>query len=39
MKNEMPWLFLDEKICLYKVSSRYTAKFLAGHYVLEISLD
>jgi hypothetical protein len=31
MKNEMPSLLLDEKNLLYKVTSRYTAKFLAGH--------
>ncbi len=34
MKNERPscsWM----KIMLYKVTSRFTAKFLAGHYVIE----
>jgi hypothetical protein len=31
MKNEMPSLLLDEKHLLCKVTSRYTAKFLAGH--------
>jgi hypothetical protein len=32
MKKEMPSLILDGKICFYKVTSRYTAKFLAGRY-------
>jgi len=31
MKNEMPSLLLDEKNMPYKVTSRYTAKFLADH--------
>jgi hypothetical protein len=37
MKNEMPSPLLDEKICfiIYKVASRYTPKFLAGHYVTQ----
>jgi len=34
MKNEMPSPLLDEKNMLYKVTSRYTAKFLAGHYCI-----
>jgi hypothetical protein len=34
MKNKMPSPLLDEKIMLYKVTSKYTAKFLAGHYDL-----
>jgi hypothetical protein len=29
VKNKMPSLLLDEKICLV----RHTAKFLAGHYL------
>jgi hypothetical protein len=37
-KNEMPSLLLqEEKNMLYKVSSRYTAKFLAGHYDRKMS--
>jgi hypothetical protein len=33
MESEMAAvLLLDEKIVLYKVKSRYTAKFLAAHY-------
>jgi hypothetical protein len=32
MKNEMLSFLLDEKICLYNVTSKYTTKFLAGHY-------
>jgi hypothetical protein len=35
MKNEMPSLLLDENICFYKVTSIYTATFVAGHYVLK----
>ncbi len=35
MENEMPSLLLDENICFIKVTSIYTAKFLAGHYVLK----
>jgi hypothetical protein len=31
MKNEIPSLLLDEQSMLYKVISRYTAKFLAAH--------
>jgi hypothetical protein len=34
MKNEMAFVLLDEKISFYKVSSTYTAKFLAGHYII-----
>jgi hypothetical protein len=31
--GRMPQLLLDEKYMPYKVTSRYIAKFLAGHYV------
>jgi hypothetical protein len=37
MKNKMPFLLLDEIICFYKVTSKYTTKFLAGHYVVHLT--
>lgn len=33
----MPFLLLDEIICFYKVTSKYTTKFLAGHYVVYLT--
>jgi hypothetical protein len=38
LKIEMPYLLLDEKKMLYKTTSGYTAKFLAGHYVVSKDL-
>jgi hypothetical protein len=36
VKNEMPSLLLEEKICF---TSRYTAKFLAGPYGFRVALS